>query len=188
MPIDNATKTKFAISAGNAVRDVLSLNKRDSNSLGVMFHILHLPLKPPSDMWLGLEPLHESWVAGADNFHKLPKYTWVVREKVIRLAKNLLDFGHVSAWQSRDPDDMKDRRQFGGAGLFLCDVPELGPKPSRVLIAMSGLNELEDDASVALTAHSIGGQAYIEGIHNFLSISNNVLGQEAIKAHSLPKK
>lgn len=101
-------------------------------------------------------------LAGEVTNGKDEKYVAFCQEKALRLEAEHAAHGHVSSWQSRDPEHDK----WGGAVL--------GPDDQKrqYAFSFSGLPELCDEAVMLLTAVQVGHLTKAEAIE-IARISNN---------------
>jgi len=88
-----------------------------------------------------------NFLVGEVDGDKFEKYHFISNEKGMRLARNL-KHGHVSSWQSRNPDN----DEYGGAIYFII---KLGDESFRVIFSFSGLPEKGDEAAMIMAANDM---------------------------------
>ena len=124
-----------------------------------------------------------SCVVGQIPPEKYNKYARLSDEKAQRLCCLGLAEGHVSSYQSRQPD----QEQYGGAVAFVTVASEVKGDSGRhpYIVRFSGLPELGDEAAMALVGTSflttIGSETQLKAIAD---ASNNNLLRRLLEAEA----
>jgi hypothetical protein len=132
------------MAAAEAAATVTEAAGRSEIGKGAWLRVYYVP----DDLadYRDLVDLFSGWIGGKVNHKEVWRCDKTAFEKTIRTSTNYGLHKHVSAWQSRHPTEMKGRYQFGGAVILDCLIPELRRERVKVLIAVSGFREVDDEA------------------------------------------
>lgn len=154
LPMLSATTRGFMRTrAAQALERVNMFRKEEEWGHGVHVRLLNV-VDPVHEMPHNLLQVHDMWVAGRKNASHRSKFETFTWDKAWRLGAALKKHPeYVSAFQAgRNRDDFF----YGGAIKVVCNVSELG-RPTTLIISVSGLNEVDDEAVAIAFAQQIPG-------------------------------
>lgn len=165
--------------AVGALQDIRARVGAEAKDKGVhvrLFMIVSKDFECPADL---LE-LNEFWVHGPANFTERRRFEMFTFEKGLRLAAARWHLPHcISAFEA-----FRDRtlHRYGGAICVECLVQELGRKPVWLILSVSGLSELLDEAVAVRLAQRLPWSANQSQLQRIVALSKNITAQQLLAA------
>lgn len=167
---NSLTQELLAIATKEALMQVTEELGEEYENKGVFIRVYHMPPTRDAES-IGLVEGFAGWIGGTGNALMLTQISNVSNERAVLLSRYMKDFGLTSSSQSPDPVEKGLRVQFAGAVTTICQVDELGLRPSNLMFSVHGLGGIDDETVALLTAMKLPWKT--QGVSEIIAKTNN---------------